>query len=587
MIRPALSINVDNKIRNNTAPQKPNEKDGHGDAKKKRIEGLNSTPAGLLERTQGSFLEEDTILEQIQCGLVVESKCLKELSSSFVTEKENDRSKGEVLLCTTHHKDVTFDPNKSKIQWNCGKEMTVNGSQWMSNNGMGKKVIDSTCESNNKENATVIGQNEKLLIRLPFVDWMTTLVKARNNLNGTNENGEFERVVSRIVNGWLLVLAKLHRSEQSTSYNNELGTNKCLGNVSNLCSLEGAKTMPDMSVRVLSTSRSPASEPLSSVVFSLATSYRSQIYRRLLLLLLGYISSSSPSQVRRSHYSSTDKVQTCKVLSSKASRKVVQHARELACKILKEEGTIMKKQITPLVNLASTDSTSFHPSFSSHLKARSMIEAESMYSYCCFTAIAAECCEYLGNLDTALLAYKSIRAIQDRQRQRQNDAGYIGNKSVFSIYAHFDQILEGTKNETGADGCVLEQCVLPTTFAKSNHVIDASGSPRMNITKTPANTPNTMARKKHANDNGITNIHFGTMFHENIPSIKKNLSSSFPSIDNPTVSPGTSPFRGVDLVTDGAISFTTKRSSINSKIGNDLIPSGTLEERIRRCSLEL
>mmetsp|Transcript_18722 Transcript_18722/g.43338 ORF Transcript_18722/g.43338 Transcript_18722/m.43338 type:complete len:471 (+) Transcript_18722:1537-2949(+) len=463
---------------------------------------------GLPSTMQDSFVTKGATLKKIQKGLAFESKCLEEISSLF-TEKENDSNNARVLLDTTN-------VIESKSRWNHGKKNIHNRSQWRSNNDVSKKVAENTCGSSNKENVTAISEEEKLLIRLPFVNWEATFIKVRNDLRTnqacsdctgrgeTIENGEIQWVVSKIVNGWLLVLAQLQGSKPSTSCTNKPETDECTKNISNLWASEGIKTRSDTSERGSSNSGSPASVPFTSVAFSLAASYRSQIYRRLLLLLLGFISSAIPSQVRRTHHSSIEQVKTLAAVSSKASKKILQHTRELACKILEEEGSIMKKHNTTLVDLAITDGTFFHPSFSYRLKA---IKADNDSSYSWFTAIAVECNENLDDLDTASLVYKSIRAIQDRERQQQHDAGYSGNKKgVPRIYAQRDGILEGTK-KTLAEGSVLEERIP----LKS---LDVCGSPQMNITRTPANTPNAVARKKHAEGDSVSNLRFGTMIHK-------------------------------------------------------------------------
>lgn len=101
----------------------------------------------------------------------------------------------------------------------------------------------------------------------------------------------------------------------------------------------------------------------------LAVSARCQIYRRLSLLTEGFLAGN------RSHATAT-------------TRFVVGTTRTLARTILRTAGSIMKKRDN----------------------------AVGVYYYCWFTAVAAECCEFLGYRELALLAYKSVRSMEDKGR---------------------------------------------------------------------------------------------------------------------------------------------------------------------------
>ena len=143
--------------------------------------------------------------------------------------------------------------------------------------------------SNHKENAAVA---EKLDIRLPFCDWKKAL-KAAKDVKGA------ESAVSDIVQDWLAVLAKLNCDDES---------------------------------------------------FSSSTSFRSQIYRRLTLLLVGFV----------------DTIGT----NSEETNQIVEKTSHLARKILKEEGSSMKKKLDEKIIKGSLE------------EARRRIETDGIYYYC-------------------------------------------------------------------------------------------------------------------------------------------------------------------------------------------------------------
>mmetsp|Transcript_6909 Transcript_6909/g.16862 ORF Transcript_6909/g.16862 Transcript_6909/m.16862 type:complete len:368 (-) Transcript_6909:2057-3160(-) len=213
--------------------------------------------------------------------------------------------------------------------------------------------------SNYKENAAVA---EKLDIRLPFCDWKKAF-RAAKDAKGA------ETAVSDIAKGWLAVLAKLNCDDEN---------------------------------------------------FTSSTSFRSQIYRRLTLLLVGFVGTIG--------------------INSEEANRIVEKTSHLACKILKEEGSRMKKKLDDANTKDSLE------------EARRSIETDGISYYCLFTAIAAECGEFLGDLEKASLAYKSIRAMEQR------DASIASR-----IYG---------SNIKGS--------------AKSSSIT---------VTKTPANTPTALARK--------------------------------------------------------------------------------------------
>lgn len=293
----------------------------------------------------------------------------------------------------------------------------------------GPKAASSSISSQDKENVTVHGRVEKLDIRLPFVDWKKIFTKAtKDDDKNNNATVRIKETVSEIVRGWLLVLDKLGRKEARG--------------------------------------------------FSRATSFRSQIYRRLTLLLTGFVAT-----IACQDDGGDDKEE-----EEEAAKVVAKHTSNLARKILKEEGSHMKKKH------GNEDS-------------RRCLETDGIHYYCFFTAIAAECSEFLGNTDKALLAYKSIRAMEQRQNEDKDEA------NVGGVYSSN----------------------MPTTLCSS---------PKVTITKTPANTPTSIGRKGRRS----------SLFSPK--GVAKGLRS------NPAN-------RGVP-----------------SKIGNDLVLPGTLEERILRCTLE-
>ena len=338
-----------------------------------------------------------------------------------------DKSKDKANIETK--KDEAFGPPNAKKEG----EKTEGG-----NNGR-EEVKATITASNDKENIASIGPAEKLEIRLPFVDWKTILSKSVPTQACPVE--EFEAMVSDIVQGWLCVLARLGQDD--------------------------------------------------SPFFSSATSFRSQIYRRLTLLLVAFVGTIGP--LSEGPPSEKD-----------ASARIVEHTLYLARKILKEGGSDMKKK---------------KPNEASQTLRRKNIEADGLYYYCFFTAIAAECCELLDDHDRAMLAYKSIRAMQDRQQLSESNAG----------------------------------CVVVYTDHRMAPPVAAYGSPVATLTKTPANTPtrNPSSASKPSNDEWIS-------FHANMSTSNRRSSLMLPLRDS--------------------------LETINSKIGNDLVLPGTLEERILRCS---
>ena len=126
--------------------------------------------------------------------------------------------------------------------------------------------------------------------------------------------------------------------------------------------------------------------------------------------------------------------------NSEEANQIVEKTSHLARKILKEEGSSMKKKLDEKIIKGSLE------------EARRRIETDGIYYYCLFTAIAAECEEFLGDLEKASLAYKSIRAMEQR------------DVSIASrIY--------------------------------STNIKGSAKSPVISVTKTPANTPTPLARK--------------------------------------------------------------------------------------------
>ena len=326
--------------------------------------------------------------------------------------------------------------------------------------------------SSSKENIAINGHAKKLEIRLPFVDWKTTLTRAKTNQASTNNSDEISKVISNIVQGWLIVLTKLNHH--------------------------------------------------APVHFSSATSFRSQIYRRLVLLLLGFVGTGKASKEEEGE--------------ATTNRSSVTHTSHLARKILKEEGTNMKKKKKQNTNVLDA------------LESPRSIEADGIYYYCVFTAIAAECAECLGDQDKALMAYKSIRAMEDRQK-KDNAGGFCSvptGSSSCGVYSTRTDRMETKRSGTFSNG--------PNS--------SGSNSPTITVTKTPTNTPKALARKKSCNGKGRIN-------HATCSSNANHRRNSFFS---PRVL---------------ALPFhNSVNDDITSKIGNDLVLPGTLEERILRCSLE-
>ncbi len=352
----------------------------------------------------------------------------REILQKLLAIPTTDKSNRKTNIETTK-KDEAFGPSNAKKD----AEKTEGGK-----NGR-EKVKAKTSALNNKENISSIGPVEKLEIRLPFVDWKTILSKSVHTQACTAE--EFETMVSDIVQGWLCVLAKLGQHD--------------------------------------------------APCFSSATSFRSQIYRRLTLLLVAFVGTIGPF---------SEGVP----LGKEASARIVEHTLYLARKILKEGGSVMKKK---------------KPNEAGQTLRRKSIEADGLYYYCFFTAIAAECCELLDDHDRAMLAYKSIRAMQDRQQPSESNGGSV-------VYT--------------------DRRMVPPVVAY--------GSPVATLTKTPANTPT----RAPSNSSKPTNEEW-ISFHANMCTNRRN-SVTLPLRDS--------------------------LETINSKIGNDLVLPGTLEERILRCSAE-
>jgi len=533
------------------------------------------TSEGLPLTSSDASSQEDDLFKWIQHGLAFELECLERLSSAISDKANRHKHEGEGLIDidVIHRTALAFDKKARKTESNhSNKENTVNGSHEDSKKK--KKTIKNTNRSNNKENTNnANGQPEKLLTRLPFVDWKTTLSRAKAVRDGENRGEALDTEgigrVSEIVEGWLIVLARLGQSTPSPS---------------------------------------SASLPFSFVVFSSATSYRSQIYRRLTLLLVGFVGLIHRSRAPSDDHSLTDKETKYLTVASDEAMMIVEHTRDLARKILKEEGSTMKKKHNK--SFVSRTNTSnnyyFDPSSLPASESRRSIETDGIYYYCWFTAIAAECGEYLGDLDTALLAYKSIRAMEDRLWQNNADAGSA------SVYACRNQSGEGAENDIEnkmrIDGCALEECIARTISKGSDNSEPASNcsSPQITVTKTPANTPNAMARKKHANNNnndaaGSSCMAMANKNHHTSASANVNVNANHPVVIRRSRKALFSPVRvapaGLLLLSpdsglvvrgssDVNVLRNTKRSSSNSdsKSGNDLVPSGTLEERIRRCS---
>ena len=554
-------------------------------ANKERMSVFDATTVtskGLPMISSDAPLQEDELSKWIHHGLAFELDCLERLSGAVSNKASRHKHEGEALInvAAIHRKALAFDEESRKTSSDhSNKENTVNGSH---NDSKKKKTKTKTHRSHNsnKENTnTANGQAEKLLIRLPFVDWKATLSKAKAVHDGGSrgeaiDTGGIGRLVSEIVEGWLIVLARLDQPTPSPS---------------------------------------SVSLPFSFVVFSSATSYRSQIYRRLTLLLVGFVGLVGPSRAPSDDRSLTDNETKYLTMASEEATRIVEHTQDLARKILKEEGSAMKKKHNKsFVNRTNTSNNCYsHPSSLRACESRRSIETDGIYFYCWFTAVAAECGECLGDLDTALLAYKSIRAMEDRLWQNNADAGSTG------VYACRNQSGEGAENkienELRIDGRALEESIACTISKGSDNFEPhgKGGNSQITVTKISANTPNSMASKKHANNNNssssndaagsgwmamaIKNRHASSSANASVNANTNHpiaIRRSRKVLSGPRVAPVglllLSP--DSDLVVRGSrdanVLRNTKRSSCNSdsKIGNRLVPSGTLEERIRRCS---
>ena len=402
--------------------------------------------------------------------------------------------------------------------------------------------IKTTSSDISKENISTSDQSKKLLIRLPFIDWKTTFSRAKDihanklcqDTTTVCKNPRVEiigQAVSKIVKGWLHVLTRLGDPDSPTCCD---GTMDKIQNNRNIS---------------------------GDIVFY-SNPLRSQIYHRLMLLLLGFVDVIDSPQVQKGDRSWIAPREMTSTMTAEESKMIVNTVFNLARKILKEAGSVMKQNVA-VVQPTSSSSTSYDPSSASNLGSRRMVEADGIYYYCYFTAIAAECSEYLGDQKTALLAYKSIRALEDRQLE--TFAGDSVKRSV-SIYA--------SKGETGFESRIVEENFTTTI---SGHI----SSPKVTGTKTPANTPEPDARKKHAKRNDVTacsQIAVPTKNGHNSATYslcnRRNENSLFSAVK---VKPSS-----VSLGS-GRID-NSKNCTTDSRIGNGLIPFGTLEERIRRCS---
>jgi len=185
--------------------------------------------------------------------------------------------------------------------------------------------------------------------------------------------------------------------------------------------------------------------------------------------------------------------------------------------------------------LCSDNAAKKIPSDSSFLQtcdSRRGVEIDGIYYYCWFTAIAAECGEHLVDLNTALLAYKSIRAMEDRR--------YISIRPSTGIYPGE----RGTENEvTFESPAILTEL---TCHPSSSSSSGRSSSPRITITKTPANTPIAPGRKASSSneDKGSNWASIGTINHSFDTKRNRNpLFSPIPSIGGKRVSSTSSLFR--------------------------------------------
>lgn len=91
---------------------------------------------------------------------------------------------------------------------------------------------------------------------------------------------------------------------------------------------------------------------------------------------------------------------------------IVEQTRELARRILKEAGRTMEKN-----KARDGDANDFGDGDAS--SAMKMLASDGIHYYCWFTAITAECGEYLGDYEMARLAYKNVQAMKDRHHHHK------------------------------------------------------------------------------------------------------------------------------------------------------------------------
>jgi len=626
---------------------------------------------------------EKDLFEWIRHGLDAELRCLEDLSRCANTGLLllGGRSEEGTSFRFEDREATAFD---GIIVAEAGAAVAIESNKENSageNHGASKKGVEvaNTKGSDDKENirttATSSQSQNKLPCRLPFVDWKTTLARASasvgasasasasdNSKPTTNETANTKtvprdglvtgkvldgtdaigRTVSRITDLWLLVLNHLDH-HQTVPVSD--GSNKDdEGNPSGSCASgsEQSNPAPSEAEAERTIREAPLLPSPPSFLFSAATSYRSQIYRRLTLVLSGFVAMvdlvprSGPSQTQPGSLANNKSPRgTLGILEATTRTRVVELTRELARKILREAGSAMKKKTTTIdrekpfganagldtgANAGQSSTTGTNgsedaPSFVSPSVARRSLEADGIYYYCWFTAIAAECGEYLGDLDTARLAYKSVRAMEDRQ-QRLDSRGATKSYNVVGVYPSGERtVVEGRshqrdrENRAGVDDSVVDRdqglfypnlrSGLSDPGGSSKESENAASSPRTTVTRTPANTPNAALRKKQrkeiatttpkelvatiAEDNHTTtsrvgNGHGASLLSPVLPST--DLASSLAKWPLPRSFLGA----GDGSSFPGSAVLRRAGGGTGSKIGNDLVPPGTLEERIFRCS---
>ena len=154
------------------------------------------------------------------------------------------------------------------------------------------------------------------------------------------------------------------------------------------------------------------------------------------------------------------------------------------------------------------------------------IASDGIYYYCSFTAIAAECGEYLGDHEMARLAYKSVKAMEDKRCRRKKKVGStycsvgVGVGVGSSVYNSGTSDGDSDENRSIVNDCNNKNnrvspyihlkgptITVPTTSSASIPMEGFNGggdSLKITITKTPANTPNAIIRKKQKHGTAAT-----------------------------------------------------------------------------------